>query len=316
MARLQETFQRKMRAAHYALNTERSYWNWIRRYLLFHHMRHPKDMGAGEVMMFLSHLATHERVAGSTQKQALSALVFLYEKVLGKNIEIEDWVRPRKSKRLPVVFTVDEVRRVLANMEGLALTAAQLMYGSGMRVMEVLRLRLKDVDFGRKEITIRQGKGAKDRVTMLPALAEQGLHEAIERAKALHQVALAEGVDFVHMPNQLAKKYPSAGKQLPWQYIFASERLSIDPITGRRGRHHMDEGLVRKPVKQAILAAQIYKHASCHTFRHSFATHLLERGQDIRTVQELLGHSNVNTTMIYTHVLNRGGKGVMSPLDG
>ncbi|MGR6870976.1 integron integrase [Pseudomonas sp. HK3] len=315
MARLQETFQLKMRAAHYALNTERSYWNWIRRYLLFNNMQHPKDMGASEVMMFLSHLATHERVAGSTQKQALSALVFLYEKVLGKNIEIEDWVRPRKSKHLPVVFTVDEVRRVLANMEGLALTAAQLMYGSGMRVMEVLRLRLKDVDFGRKEITIRQGKGAKDRVTMLPALAEQGLHEAIERAKALHQVALAEGIDFVYMPNQLAKKYPSAGKQLPWQYIFASERLSTDPITGRRGRHHMDESLVRKPVKQAILAAQIYKHASCHTFRHSFATHLLERGQDIRTVQELLGHANVNTTMIYTHVLNRGGKGVMSPLD-
>ena len=200
-------------------------------------------------------------------------------------------------------------------MEGLALTAAQLMYGSGMRVMEVLRLRLKDVDFGRKEITIRQGKGAKDRVTMLPALAELGLHEAIERAKALHQVALAEGIDFVHMPNQLAKKYPSAGKQLPWQYIFASDRLSIDPLTGRRGRHHMDESLVRKPVKQAILAAKIYKHASCHTFRHSFATHLLERGQDIRTVQELLGHANVNTTMIYTHVLNRGGKGVVSPLD-
>mgnify|MGYP000374028580 CR=1 FL=1 len=315
MAKLQHVFHQKMRAAHYALNTERAYWNWIRRYLHFHGMRHPVDMGSQEVSMFLSNLATKELVSGSTQKQALSALVFLYEKVLCKSIEIENWVKPRKTKRLPVVFSVDEARRVLANMEGLPLLAAQLMYGSGMRLMEVLRLRIKDVDFGRNEICIRQGKGAKDRFTMLPDLAVDGLHLAIERAKALHQVALAEGIDFVHMPNQLNKKYPNAGKQLPWQFIFASDNLSTDPISKRRGRHHMDEGLIRKPVKLAIAQAQIYKHASCHTFRHSFATHLLERGQDIRTVQELLGHANVNTTMIYTHVLNRGGKGVASPLD-
>lgn len=315
MARLQEEFHAKMRAAHYALNTERAYWNWIRRYIFFHGKQHPKDLGAPEISMFLTHLATKEYVAGATQKQALSALVFLYEKVLFKAVEVDEWVRPRKTKTLPVVLTVDEVRRTLACMNGLPLTAAQLMYGSGLRVMEVLRLRIKDVDFGRREITIRQGKGSKDRVTMLPNLAEQGLRDAIERAKALHKVSLAEGVDFVHMPGKLWKKYPNAGKELPWQYVFASDHITVDPITRRRGRHHMDEGLIRKPVKQAFRDAEVMKHATCHTFRHSFATHLLERGQDIRTVQELLGHANVNTTMIYTHVLNRGGKGVTSPLD-
>jgi len=227
MAKLQAEFYEKMRAAHYALNTERSYWSWIRRYILFHGKRHPKDMGALEVSMFLTHLATREYVAGATQKQALSALVFLYEKVLFKEVEIDEWVRPRKTKTLPVVLTVDEVRRTLACMDGLPLTATQLMYGAGLRVMEVLRLRIKDIDFGRKEITIRQGKGFKDRVTMLPILAEPGLRDAIELAKALHKVALAEGVDFVHMPDQLSKKYPNAGKELPWQYVFASNHITV-----------------------------------------------------------------------------------------
>ena len=214
-------------------------------------------MGAPEVSMFLTHLATREYVAGATQKQALSALVFLYEKVLSQEIQIDEWVRPRKIKTLPVVLTVEEVRRTLACMSGLPLTAAQLMYGAGLRVMEVLRLRIKDIDFGRKEITIRQGKGFKDRVTMLPVAAEPGLRDAIERAKALHKVALAEGVDFVHMPGKLWKKYPSAGKELLWQYVFASNHITVDPITKRRGRHHMDESFIRKPVKQAFRETEI-----------------------------------------------------------
>ncbi len=315
MARLQAEFHAKMRAAHYAMNTEKSYWNWIRRYLFFNNMRHPSEMAQAEVSHFLSHLATHERISQSTQRQALSALLFLYRKVLGINLEIEEWVRPRKSHHLPVVLTPQEIKRVLDQFEQPYLTIAQLMYGAGLRLMEAMRLRVKDVDFERNELTIRQGKGAKDRVTMLPQTAKEGLLNSLENCRQLHKVALTQNIDHVDMPHALAKKFPNAGKQLAWQFIFASPHLSIDPITKRRGRHHLHEKIVQKEVKLAVTRAEIQKRATCHTLRHSFATHLLERGQDIRTVQELLGHVNVNTTMIYTHVLNKGGHGVTSPLD-
>ena len=315
MAILQQEFQIKMRTGHYALNTERSYWHWIKRFILFNQKRHPQDMVEVEVGAFLSHLATHENISASTQKQVLSALVFLYRNVLAKTLTIEDWVKPNKPKRLPVVLTVKEVTALLAQLHDPYLTMAQLMYGAGMRLTEVLRLRIKDVDFDRNEIIVRQGKGAKDRVTMLPLGAKAGLQTAVQRSCSLHDIAVKAGITHVDMPFALAKKYPNAGKQKPWQFIFASNNLSIDPRTKNQGRHHIHTRCVQKAVKVALNKAHIYKHASCHTLRHSFATHLLERGQDIRTVQELLGHANVNTTMIYTHVLNRGGRGVMSPLD-
>lgn len=320
MAKLQQQFHDKMRSAHYAVNTEKSYWHWIRRYLLFHQQIkqswiHPIDMGEGEVAQFLSHLASHERIAPNTQKQALSALLFLYRFVLNKEIIIPDWVKPRKSHYLPTVLTIQEVDLILAQLPPPYLTIAQLMYGAGMRLMEVMRLRIKDVNFQCNEIIIHQAKGRKDRVTMLPLLAKDGLSYNIERAKHLHKIAMSEGINHVDMPYQLAKKFPSAGKQLAWQFIFASENLSIDPITKNRGRHHIHKKSMQKEMKLAVERSGINKRATCHTLRHSFATHLLERGQDIRTVQELLGHANVNTTMIYTHVLNKGGRGVSSPLD-
>ena len=315
MAKLQREFHDKMRAAHYAMNTEKSYWNWIRRYIFFHHVRNPIDMGGEEIAQFLTFLATKQHVSASTQKQALSALLFLYQTVYGQQVVISDWVKPRKSHHLPVVLTPQEVKKVLAQLSPPFLTIAQLMYGAGLRLMETARLRVKDVDFSRNELTIRQGKGAKDRVSMLPLAAKEDLQIALERCKQLHKIALAQGIDHVDMPYALSKKFPSAGKQLTWQFIFASDHLSIDPITKRTGRHHIHEKSMQQEMKRAVDKSGIQKRASCHTLRHSFATHLLERGQDIRTVQELLGHVNVNTTMIYTHVLNRGGRGVISPLD-
>lgn len=315
MARLQEEFHLKMRAAHYAMNTERSYWNWIRRYLFFNNMRHPNEMAELEVSSFLSHLATREKISPSTQRQALSALLFLYRKVLGKELIIDNWIKPKRSRHLPVVMTPQEIKLVLSHLDGPFLTIAQLMYGAGLRLMETMRLRVKDVDFSRNELTIRQGKGAKDRKTMLPLAAKEGLAMALSKCKQLHTLALAENISHVDMPYALTKKYPNAGKELVWQFIFASDHLSIDPITKRRGRHHIHEKIMQNEMRRAVIESGIQKRASCHTLRHSFATHLLERGQDIRTVQELLGHVNVNTTMIYTHVLNRGGRGVISPLD-
>lgn len=315
MPRLQEEFTKKMRTSHYSLNTERTYWHWIRRFIFFNNKRHPNDLAEPEIAQFLSHLAVHEHISSSTQRQVLSALIFLYRTVLNREISLDEWVKPNKPKRLPVVLTQQEVKDLLSNLSEPYLTIAQLLYGAGLRLNEALSLRIKDVDLQRNEITIRQGKGAKDRITMLPIAAKQGLITAIDRAKSLHEVALAEGVIHVAMPNALAKKYPSAGKQKAWQFIFASHKLSTDPISKKIGRHHIHSRSVQKAVKAALLKADIHKHAGCHTLRHSFATHLLERGQDIRTVQELLGHSNVNTTMIYTHVLNKGGRGVTSPLD-
>jgi integron integrase len=315
--RLQQQFIEAIRLSNYSLATERTYWVWVRQYLHFHHMRHPAEMGGHEISQFLSHLVLDKNVAINTQKQALSALVFLYKQVLKfEEIDISAWQSAKKPKTLPVVFSKQEANQVIAFLTDSILLSALLMYGAGLRLQETLRLRVKDIDFGRKEITVRQGKGNKDRVTMLPERAIPMLHAHIEESQRLHEKALAQGICFVHLPNALAKKYPNAGKELAWQYLFASDMLSKDPRSGNMGRHHLNPRTIQRGVKEAIKKSGINKHASCHTFRHSFATHLLESGYDIRTVQELLGHADVNTTMIYTHVLNKGGRGVISPADG
>jgi integron integrase len=315
--RLQQEFIEAIRLSNYSLATERTYWVWVRQYLHFHHMRHPSEMGGPEISQFLSHLVLQKNVAVNTQKQALSALVFLYKQVLKfEEVDISAWQTSKKPKTLPVVFSKQEANQVLAHLTDSPLLAALLMYGAGLRLQETLRLRVKDIDFGRGEITVRQGKGNKDRLTMLPNKAIPMLHSHIEHSQRLHEKALAESISFVHLPNALAKKYPNAGKELAWQYLFSSETLTKDPRSGNIGRHHLNPRTIQRGVKEAIRKAKIHKHASCHTFRHSFATHLLESGYDIRTVQELLGHADVNTTIIYTHVLNKGGRGVISPADG
>ncbi|KEQ16161.1 integron integrase [Endozoicomonas numazuensis] len=314
--RLQEQFLIAIRSSNYSLSTERSYWSWIRQFLSYHKMRHPEEMGGAEISQFLSHLAMNRNVAVNTQQQALSALVFLFREVLGHdNLVVDHWKNAKRPKKLPVVFSTLEAKKVMSHLTGTPYLVVLLMYGAGLRLKEALRLRVKDVDFGRSEITVREGKGSKDRVTLLPDKAVGALQEHIEHSSFLHNKALEQGVCFVHMPGALAKKYPNAGKELAWQYVFASGQLSRDPRSGKIGRHHINERGIQRSVKAAIKKAGIHKHASCHTFRHSFATHLLESSYDIRTVQELLGHANVNTTMIYTHVLNRGGRGVKSPVD-
>ena len=314
--RLQEKFQIVIRNANYSLATERSYWAWIKKFIQFHNMKHPDTLTGEDVAHFLTHLVMKKHVAISTQQQALSALVFLYKQVLGhENVTISDWLNAKRPKKLPVVLSIDEVHSIMAHLTGTSLLVAQLMYGAGLRVKEAVRLRVQDVDFGRKEITVRHGKGGKDRMTLLPNVAIAGLKQHIEQSRLLHEKSLSEGINFVHLPNALARKYPNAGRELAWQYIFSSSQLTTDPRTGKTGRHHLNERNIQKYVKTAVKKAGVNKHASCHTFRHSFATHLLESGYDIRTVQELLGHANVNTTMIYTHVLNRGGRAVLSPAD-
>lgn len=314
--RLQQEFNNAVRLANYSLATERSYWGWVRQFLHFHNMRHPSEMGGPEISQFLSHLVLNKNVAVNTQKQALNALVFLYKQVLKfEDIDVSAWQSAKKPKTLPVVFSKQEANLVMAQLSDSPLLAAILMYGAGLRLQETLRLRIKDIDFGRGELFVRSGKGNKDRITMLPQRAVSLLHSHIDHSQRLHEKALAEGISFVHLPNALAKKYPNANKELAWQYLFASETVSKDPRSGNIGRHHLNPRTIQKSVKEAIKKSGILKHASCHTFRHSFATHLLESGYDIRTVQELLGHADVNTTMIYTHVLNKGGRGVISPAD-
>ena len=314
--RLQERVQIAIRSAGYSLSTERSYWDWIKRFIKFHKLRHPDLLTGDDVRDFLTHLVMKKHVAVSTQQQALSALVFLYKQVLGRDsFTIDDWQKSKRPKKLPVVFSVAEANSVLSYLKGTPLLVTQLMYGAGLRLKEALRLRVQDVDFGRMEITVRHGKGGKDRMTLLPKASVEALRVQIELSRLLHQKALEEGACFVHLPHALARKYPNAGRELAWQYIFASTQLSKDPRTGNVGRHHIHERGIQSAVKHAVRRAGVNKNASCHTFRHSFATHLLESGYDIRTVQELLGHANVNTTMIYTHVLNRGGKAVLSPVD-
>ena len=314
--RLLDQVRARIRFKHYSIRTEQAYLDWIRRFIRHFGKRHPKDMGANEVQMFLTHLAVAGQVAASTQNQAKSALLFLYKEVLGVELPWLAKVEAAKtSKRLPVVLTRNEVMSVLACLEGNHGLIARLLYGTGLRIMEGLRLRVKDVDFSSNEILVRDGKGAKDRVTMLPASLVPALREHLDRVRELHRQDLAVGHGEVYLPYALDRKYPAAGREWMWQYVFPTSSLSVDPRSGVVRRHHVQDQSVQRAIRQAVRVAGINKPATPHTLRHSFATHLLESGYDIRTVQELLGHSDVSTTMIYTHVLNRGGRGVASPLD-
>ncbi|MGZ8244026.1 integron integrase [Methylomagnum sp.] len=314
--KLLDQVRAKLRLKHYSLRTERAYTDWIKRYILFHGKRHPKDMGAAEIQAFLSHLATERNVAASTQNQALAALLFLYKEVLDLDLpRLNDIERAKRPQRLPTVLTVREVGAVLDRLDGTLGLMIRLLYGTGMRLMECVRLRVKDVDFEMRQLTVRDGKGGKDRVTMLPALLAEPLKAHLEQVRALHRADLAEGGGEVWLPDALAVKYPNAPREWGWQYVFPARSLSVDPRSGRRRRHHVDEKALQRAVKKAVQATGLGKPVSPHTLRHSFATHLLQSGYDIRTVQELLGHKDITTTMIYTHVLNRGGHGVVSPLD-
>jgi integron integrase len=315
--RLLDRLRAALRARHYSLRTEEAYVAWVRRYVLFHGKRHPDEMGEAEINAFLTNLAVEKKVAASTQNQALSALLFLYRDVLGKSVDsLGDVVRARRPARLPVVLTSAEVKAVLSRLDGTPRLVATLLYGSGLRLMEALRLRVKDVDFALNQILIRDGKGQKDRVTMLPVSLKPDLAAHLKAVRARHEADLAAGGGDVYLPDGIRLKYPRAARAWGWQYVFPASGLSEDPRSGATRRHHLPETVVQRAVKKAVDEAGIVKPASCHTLRHSFATHLLESGTDIRTIQELLGHSNVATTMIYTHVLNRaGGLGVTSPLD-
>lgn len=314
--RLLDQVRDRIRVKHYSIRTETQYLQWIRRFILFHDKRHPRDMGAAEVEAFLTHLAVEGRVAAATQNQALSALLFLYREVLGINLPwLDGVVRAKLPQRLPVVLTRQEVSGLLDRMNGLHGMMARLLYGTGMRLMECVRLRVKDVDFEQAEIVVRDGKGAKDRVTMLPQSLIGPLQEHLRWRRQLFEDDKAKGRAAVYLPNALDKKYPNAETDWAWQYVFPAAGFSIDPRSGDERRHHVDEKALQRAVKKAVQASGIAKLATPHTFRHSFATHLLQSGYDIRTVQELLGHADVATTMIYTHVLNKGGRGVTSPLD-
>jgi len=305
-----------IRAKHYSIRTEEAYVNWIKRFILFHNKRHPLEMGADEVEEYLTYLAVEQHVAASTQNQALSALLFLYKNVLNKELERPlDAVRAKKPRRLPVVLSKEEVRRVLDAMSGTPQLIARLLYGSGLRLLECLRLRVKDLDFDQHLIIVRDGKGEKDRITMLPDSLMLPLRDHLRRVKMLHHRDVEEGYGAVYLPYALERKCPDAHREWIWQYVFPAPTRSTDPRSGLTRRHHLHESTVQREVRKAAKLAGITKHVTPHTFRHSFATHLLEAGYDIRTVQELLGHKDVKTTMIYTHVLNRGGLAVRSPLD-
>ncbi len=314
--KLLELVSLAIRARHYSPRTEDSYRRWIKRFILFNGKRHPNEMGEAEVTSFLSNLATDRHVSASTQNQALSAILFLYREVLKRDLGwLDGIVRAKRPQRLPVVLTHDEVQVVLKHMRGVPLLMASLLYGSGMRLLECARLRIKDVDFTRSEITVRDGKGRKDRVTMLPARLQGPIAEHIARVRLQHDRDIRRGRGSVALPDALSRKYPNASREWPWQWVFPATRFYKDSETGEYRRHHLHESVLQRAVKEAVRSAGVAKRASCHTLRHSFATHLLEKGYDIRTIQELLGHSDVSTTMIYTHVLNRGGRGVRSPLD-
>ncbi len=314
--KLLDVVRDRIRVKHYSIRTETQYVQWIRRFILFHGKKHPRDMGAPEVEAFLTHLAVEGNVAAATQNQALSALLFLYKEVLGIDLPwLDNVTRAKRPQRLPVVMTRKEVHAVLDRIEGVYGLMARLLYGTGMRLMECVRLRVKDVDFSRGEILVRDGKGAKDRVTMLPQSLMSALQSHLQQRRALFDDDILAGKAAVYLPHALAQKYPSAPTEWGWQYVFPSGSYSIDPRSGVERRHHLDEKLLQRAMKRAVQASGLAKPATPHTLRHSFATHLLEAGYDIRTVQELLGHADVSTTMIYTHVLNKGGRGVTSPLD-
>ena len=301
------------RVRHLSLRTEQAYSDWIRRFILFHRKRHPSEMGADEIRLFQSHLAVDSKVAASTQNVALCALLFLYRDVLGVELPyVEGIQRAKRPSRVPVVFTRQEVERLLVQLSGTYGLIARLLYGAGLRLMEAVRLRVKDLDFEYMEILVRDGKGEKDRRTILPRPLSEPLHHQLERVRLLHEKDLREGFGEVYLPYALARKYPAAAREWAWQYVFPSSKLSVDPRSGLTRRHHVSPDSVQREVKRAVRATGITKHGGCHTLRHSFATHLLEDGYDLRTIQELPGHSDVRTTQIYTHVLNRGGRGVRS----
>lgn len=314
--KLLEQLRRALRSRRYSRRTEQAYCRWVKRFIFFHRVRHPKGMGEPEINAFLTHLAVEDKVSASTRNQALSALLFLYRHVLEREVgELGDVIRAGKPRHLPAVMTRDEVRAVLGQLEGDKRLMAALMYGAGLRLMECLRLRVQDPDFERQEVMVRDGKGGKDRITMLPQSLAAPLREHLEGVKLIRERDLGEGWGRVRMPEALDRKYPNALSQWRWQWVFPQEKRWKNARTGQQGRHHVHETILQRAVKQAVRKAGIVRRASCHTFRHSFATHLLEDGYDIRTIQELLGHKDVSTTMIYTHVLNKGGRGVRSPVD-
>lgn len=314
--KLLDHVRQAIRTRHYSYMTEKAYVSWIKRFIFFHDRRHPAEMGEREIAKFLSSLATDSKVSALTQNQAFHSILFLYQEVLQRKIGLVDGVvRAQRPKRLPVVLTREEVKKILDGMSGVPWLMAMLLYGSGLRLMECCRLRIKDIEFSQNQILIRHGKGGKDRYTMLPVAVKDLLYEHVQRVKRLHEKDLRQGLGRVSLPNALARKYPNAPREWGWQWVCPATSHYVDRMNGEKRRHHLHESVLQKTFKEARIKAQVFKLAGCHTLRHSFATHLLEDGYDIRTVQELLGHGDVSTTMIYTHVLNRGGKGVRSPAD-
>jgi integron integrase len=315
--KLLDLYRESLRVRHYSHRTEVTYISWVRQFILFHKKRHPREMGVDEINAFITYLANEKNVAASTQNQAISSILFLYRHVLGIELDEKGLVpiRPTKPKRVPTVLSKTEAQTVIRQMTGVYRLMAQLMYGSGLRLMEVLRLRVKDLDFENRQIVVRDGKGENDRVTMLPESLIESLRLQLRQVEAQHQVDLRDGFGTVYLPYALERKYPSANREFAWQYAFPAADLSLDPDSGVKQRHHINESSLQKAVRAAAKISRINKHVSPHTFRHSFATHLLQNSYDIRTVQELLGHKDVKTTMIYTHVLQRGGLAVKSPLD-
>lgn len=318
MPKLLDQVRDKIRTLHYSIRTEDAYLAWIKRYIRFHNLRHPQELGKPEVEQFLTHLAVQGDVTASTQNQARAAILFLYAKVLDRPVEeLQEVVQAKRPGRLPVVLTREEVRTLLGQLQDDKWLIAGLLYGAGLRLMEGLRLRVKDLDFGQHHLLVRDGKGQQDRVSLLPMALQDALHRQIDKVATLHAQDLAEGAGRVYLPHALARKYPEADRELAWQYVFPAARRGVDPRSrsGLERRHHLAETAVQKAVRAAVRKARLAKPATCHTLRHSFATHLLEAGQDIRTIQTLLGHKDVSTTMIYTHVLQRGPLGVRSPVD-
>jgi integron integrase len=314
--RLLDSLREAIRARNYSPRTADAYAAWVRRYCIFHRMRHPRELGRTDVEAFLTHLANVEQVSASTQNQALAALLFLYAHVLSTPLDrVGDFVRAKRPERVPTVLSPPDIANVLNRLTGPTALMAALLYGSGLRLMECARLRVKDLDFERRQITVRDGKGRKDRVTMLPERLIAPLRTHLEAVRAQHMIDLAAGGGWVELPEALERKYPGTGREWPWHWVFAATRTYLHRPTGQLRRHHLHETVLQKAIRKAVVEAQLPARAGCHTLRHSFATHLLESGYDIRTIQELLGHQDVATTMIYTHVLNRGGHGVQSPLD-
>ncbi|MHC4082630.1 MAG: integron integrase [Planctomycetota bacterium] len=315
-SRLLDTVREALRTRHYSHRTEDAYVGWIRRFILFHEKRHPNEMGTDEVTRFLTDLAVKGRVSASTQNQALAALLFLYKEVLGHDIGwLKEVVRARRPRRLPVVLTRTEVKAILSNLQGIPRLMVLLLYGSGLRLMECVRLRVQDIDFETNQIAVRSGKGGKDRITVLPTVVKEELARHLDRVRAQHEKDLIRGAGWAELPDAVGRKYPNAGREWAWQWVFPATRTYVAAETGHRRRHHLHESVLQRAVKEAVLKAAIGKRVSCHTFRHCYATHLLEDGYDIRTVQKLLGHKRVQTTMVYTHVLTGGQTAVVSPAD-